>query len=585
MPQDMVASVTLMLRDQMGAGIDEIKAQLAGLKPTLDGLTGVLGDLDATLKQLKMPVAFNDSLKNTANQAGIAAKAVASIGDAAQAADAKLKDLAIPAMPGVADAPGIYNPAIPDAFHGPMQVPGMPGWIGGGEKPTAVTPGEGHHPADALTEFMGDAIMAAIGVESVKSRAEFNNLNLHSAITERYTGERARQQQRWIDNDLDRLALKYRQSSNELAEAYYYLVTTHMKPALINALMPVIAKTATAYNSSPQLMGAAAFAMSDSFKISASQMSGALAAMAWAAKNSHFSIESMGHFLPVLGGTAATMGMTGRKNLDQVMAMVETIRKNVNQPQEAAHDLVDLMNSISSVQTAERFSQNLYKRAMNTERPLLSKYHIKPVDIWKIEQDGVKKGESPLMAVLNYLHGIVKPMNAVDKSAFINSVFSGQGAGMAVKSILLHWDSEGKLAGNLDKVGPKMLDTDFRTAMKGSATVVRHLNETVTQLNRGLGGIFLPAVRTFGDVVGKIELLEHPKLPQKMSAKERQDFLSGHPFEPSPLPPLIKSLTSAIHDNTRAAKSVQASYDRGQGMGAHVNAHPTSPVGPVLNRP
>ncbi|OYV89674.1 MAG: hypothetical protein B7Z57_11640 [Acidiphilium sp. 37-60-79] len=618
MPQDMVASVTLMLRDQMGAGIDEIKAQLAGLKPTLDSLTGVITELDATLQQLRMPMALNAGLKATAKEAAVAAKEVTAVADAAMEvnaglketasdaaaaarevtamadaaveANARMKELAIPPVPNYTQ----YNPPIPQEFYGPMQ-PGMgpaggprarqwgPNDIGSTAEPGPMDAGV--HAPDPISDFIATAIMGAIGVESVKSRAEFNNLNLHSAITEHLHGHAARVRMRWINNDLDRLALKYRQSSDELSDAYYYLVTTHMKPALINALMPMIAKTATAYNSSPKLMGAAAFAMSDSFKIPTAQMPAALAAMAWAAKNSHFSIESMGEFLPMLGGNAATLGMTGRKNLDQIMAAVETIRKNVNQPQEAAHDLADLMNSLSSIHTAEAFSQNLFKRALKTEQPLLTKYHIKPVNLWAIEQAGVKKGESPLMAVMNYLHKMLMPMNPVDRSAFINAMFSGQGSSMAVKSMLLHWPTMNKLIAGLNTVDQQMLNTDFKTAMSGSASVVRKFNESLAQLNRGIGHTVLPAMKVFANSLGWIEQMEHPKIPAKMSPKKQANMLDGNELSGNPLPHLLKSLVSALHDNTRAARSTQLAISQGEGIGAHVNAHPTSPAGPVLHRP
>ncbi|MHB1305379.1 MAG: phage tail tape measure protein [Acidiphilium sp.] len=631
---DMVASVTLRLRDQMSAGIDEIKREFGSVQATLDKLTVVLGDLQGTLDALRMPPAINQSLRGTIGDASAAAKAVTSIGVAAAANVGPLDAMnaalsrwsgaggsafgnvnaglnewtgrggaidgvnasptgplgygapgSIPDIGGGFEIPGvpyqIHNPAIPQEFFVP-QVPSVPG-----KQVKEPLGGNGDHPGDGLMDFIGASIMAVAGVDSVKTMAQFNNLNLHSAITERYSGERARQQQRWIGNDLDRLALKYRQSSDELAEAYYYLVTTHMKPALVNALMPMIAKTATAYNSSPMLMGAAAFAMSDSFKIPASEMQASLAAMAWAAKNSHFSIESMGMFLPMLGGMAATIGMTGRGNLDQIMAMVETVRKNVNQPQEAAHDLADLMQALSSIHTAEAFSQNLFKRALKTEKPLLDKYHIQPVDLWKVEQDGKKHGLSPLMAVMEYMHKLVAPMTAVDRSAFINSMFNGQQAGMAIKSMLLHWQTMMKLETSLDKVTPALLATDFNTAIKGSATEVRLFDENLKELSRGFGRAVYGIFSDITNAATAIQLWGSPKMPEKMTPRQRAELLSDGVPAPWNMPSNSNEHTAAVRANTRALQEAAETFRQQLGVGVNpaISHGASSPVGPMLGRP
>lgn len=573
MAGDMVASVTLRLRDQMSVGIDEIKRQFGSVQATLDRLTGVMGDLQNTMDGLRMPPTMNAALASTITEADATTKAVAAIGVAAKDSAAMMASLEIPAIPH-----GAINPMIPQGYDGAMAP-------GGGAKTAGIEDArEGLHPAvagagDWLTDGIMGALAVGAGVDSIKARAGYDTLLRHAAIAEHLNGAANQDQVRALRIMLDRLALKDRQSSLALAQAYYYLATTQMSPKLIDAIMPAIGRTSTAYNTDPNLMGHAAYALSDSFKIAPGQMEGALAAMAMAAKLAHFNVEDFGAALPMIGASAAISGLTGRGGFDQLAAALETVRKNTNLSSESATDVNDLIQQLHSQMVNKGFDQAMFKNTLKVDEPLFAKYHIKPVDLRHLENQAALHGVNPLTAVLDYIHKQVKPMTPTDEAFYVSSLFGNQQSRTAVLSLLQHWKSYHGMIKTLGGVDQDTVSKDFTTAMKGADTELRLFDENLTEINRGIGKTVLPVMRGFTGAMSWLEA--PPKRPTGMTPAETKQF-DAHPRR------YVIDNPSAVHEHTEAIKDNTAALREGQAMAMHVNAHPTgpsAPAGQILNRP
>jgi TP901 family phage tail tape measure protein len=588
MAQDMVASVTLMLRDQMGAGIDEIKAQLAGLKPTLDNLTGVIAELDATLQKLKLPATFNSSLRTATGDAEATAKAVASIGDAASAADAKLKALAIPAMPGMGGAGGIYNPAIPDEFKGPMQVPGVVpvggeagprGRIGG----AAEGGGEFRSPMDMMTAI-NDFIAAALGYEMIKGYGDFNGVLRQIAITEKLKGDAATREAHVLNKSLTALSIRTGQSAPALADAYLRMVTTHMSPGLINQIMPDVAEIASAHAVSSYDVADAAFAINDSYKIGPHGMLSALEMLATAAKQAHFSLQNFGVYLKEVGGVMATMGLTGRTNLNMAAAGLETVIKNSTQPNQAAADYRDFLVYLNSPQLQMATERLGFKRRLEASQYLWTKYNIKPVGAWQIEDAAKAHGQNEVSAILDYIHRVTRPMSASDRAKFIRTEFGNQQSAMTVQSIMLHWGQYHGLEKKLGLVTAATGASDFATAMKGANKQIDVFDADLAQLSRLIGKTLLPVltqitkaatpvIKVLGEKPGQAWdhfLGWNDGVITKNIAKHDAQSAAQH--------------AQALRDNTRAMHNLTNALGFGP-IGPNGATVPTAPAGPVLNRP
>ncbi len=603
MAGDMVASVTLRLRDQMSVGIDQIKEQFGSVQATLDRLTGVMDRLQGTMDALRMPAQMNMALGGTVTEADAAATAVSSIGLAAAANITRFTEMnaalnkwtasggAIP--PGI----GATSPVPPD-MGGAPQMPGEPGLA---TSPRSRPESAAHSEAAAAgTDFLTDAIMGAItvgaGLDAIKKLATYHSWLRHAAIAEHLDGAPNKLRVEEVSGMLNRIALHDRQSSLDLAQAYYFLATTQMKPTLINALMPAVAKTSTAYNTNPTLMANAAFQLSDNFKIPADQMQTVLAQMAYAAKMAHYNVEDFGAGLPALGGNAELAGLTGQHGFDVLAAALETVRKNVYLSSEATTDVNDLLGQLHSQMVNRTFDQALFKNTLKVDQPLYAKYGIKPIDLRSLENNAAAHGIDPLTAVMDYIHKTVKPMTKTDEAFFVSSLFGNQQSRTAVLSLLEHWKSNHAMIKTLGGVDKNTVATDFKTAMSGADTQLRLLDENLSQVYRNIGSEVLPALKGFTGALTFAQNWLNPKGTEKLSPVERKAVLEGTipaigsvPFAPNDKDKeAIHQLMLSMIAQTRAAKENTEALRQGHMMGAHVNAHPIGPTqspGPVLGRP
>jgi hypothetical protein len=589
MAADMVASVTLRLRDQMSAGIDEIKREFGSVQATLDKLTVVLGDLQGTLDALRMPGAINQSLRGTIGEADAAARAVTSIGAAADANIDRFRAMnaSLNNWTGVgAPINGVNASEVPNAEPSPRD----PIQRMGGPRRESDTI---HKHTDWLTDGIIGAITIASGYDAIKKYGDYDKTLRQIAITEKLSGPAATDETLRLRAMFDHLSVKDRQSSAALADAYFRMITTHIPAPIVSEVMPDIAMMATAHDVSPYDMADAAFAINDSYKIGPNGMLPALEMLATAAKQAHFSLANFGTDLKSIGGVMNTMQLTGRDNLNMAAASLETIIKNSTQPNQAAADYRDFLVYLNSSGIQMAGERLLFKRRLAASQPLFDKYHIKPVSIWAIEDGAKAKGQNEQEAVLDYLHGITKKMPGADAAKYLNTMFGNQQSAMAVESILLHWKQYNALISKLGNVNMASGMKDFETATKGVNSAVDRLDENLTQLERGIGRHLVPALHTVNWLLDQIPTdtpVAGGTRAQAAAWRRKQQSLEWGPMAVGtagePLPAAIMpndsnraAHTDAMHHHAAALR------DHADALRSGAHSGGSAPTGPMLNRP
>lgn len=341
---------------------------------------------------------------------------------------------------------------------------------------------------------IGGIVSGVSLLKPVQSYADFQNVALHSAITKGLSGRAATDETNRLMGVFKRDALEAGQTSLAVAQAYQDLIQTGINPAQAEKLLPTHSRAATAYNITPEALGHAVFALSDSFKIDEHAMPGALAAMALASKEGRFKVEDFSMFLPSIGGNMAKLGMTGRESADRAFAALETVMKYSATPGTGFADYTSFLNDIVAPHSARMFA--LHNRGMAPEtKEMLNKYHIKGVNLPALLEDARNKGIDPITAVLRTLDKITSGLPADVKGEVLGAFFGNSESRNAAMAMLDHLkEMEAQRAG-LGKADAGMLNRDFTTAHNAPITMLRTGEEAGTQLERRAGEGFEPVVR------------------------------------------------------------------------------------------
>jgi hypothetical protein len=504
---DLVAELTLRLNNEMAGGIDEIDAEFGVLDSTLQGLRDVLGELTTALNDLKAPVALSDGLSAVSDRAGDATAAVSAIGDAIDADAAKLKALQSLWLDGAGTflpPTGDNDPTRP-AFIPPGYLPPS-GPPEPGDPEPRPSPDRNHSGAggDALTGGLFGIIELATGREAANEYADFVKVLNQTAIKDGLSGDRAQAEIERLTSSLDGLAIDTGESSQQLAEAYYWLVTTGMNKALIDKMMPSLAMDASAYNLTPLDDAQSVYTLQGVMGVPADQMPKALSMLSEAAQLGHFSVADFGHYLPVLGAQMALLKDGGLSGEAQISAALEATRKDSGTSEDDFTNLRDLLNYITSPIASRFFDRT--KRSEDLLAPdtrhLFDKYHLNGIDISKFLDDKEDKGEGAFDAMMDlvaYIHQkLPSDISGSDEKILYGSLFHNAQAGSAAIGIAENFGLFKSLEQQLSDVSPTKVQTDFQTNFQSPAVQLSKTDEEFTQMVRTLGQDLIPALTVAG---------------------------------------------------------------------------------------
>ena len=328
-------------------------------------------------------------------------------------------------------------------------------------------------------------------IEPIRSFAGFENIARHSAITEGLSGKALEAESQRLMAMFRRDALATSQSSTSIAQAYQDLIQTGIKPEQAEKLLPIHSRAATAYNISPEALGHAVFALSDSFKIGEGDMGGALAAMALASKEGRFKVEDFSRFLPGIGGQLAGWNMTGRSSANLAFAALETVMKNAPDPGSGAADFADLMTFFGSKSAAHSLA--LDSKGMDrVDKEMLARYHISGISLPAILEHARKSGVDPLTMILGTIQKKVQGLPPDVMMQVLGLFFGNQQSATAARALISHAPDFLAMRDRLAGADAGILDRDFASANAAPQKKLDLLMEQLTQLTQMAGSAFLP---------------------------------------------------------------------------------------------
>jgi hypothetical protein len=511
--EELVAELTLKLRNDMGAGIDDVRAEFDGLEGTLQQLRDVLGGLTEELQAMRAPQGLADGFSAVVTQADAATTAVQAIGAAIDDDVAKVQALkdAWAGYGGTGGFSGAMTQLAPTAgyeddgsmrpdfippetvipWNGPEAGSGDGGAQGDGEgRSGGEGSGHGGGAGDMATNLLFAGIELATGREAAEKYADFDWILTHIAITEKLSGAAADKEKEFLTGALDDLATKTGTSSTDLANAYSFLVTTGMSHDLINQLMPGLAETATAYNVPVEDQAQSVFTLSDVMGIGPQQMPQALATLAYAAKLGHFGVADFGHYLPGIGAQLSILGDTGIAGEDQAAAALETVRRVTGTSEEDATDVQDLINYMTSP-IAARFFDRTQRSKDLLGAPILGlfkKYQVPDINIPAFLDDEKAEGVDSFDAMVDLARKIYNPkMTPTDQREIFGALFHNQQAAMAALGLVENYGVFKSDEATLGGVSQGTVATDYQTASATPKVGLDKLDEQIAETTRIVG--------------------------------------------------------------------------------------------------
>ncbi len=183
------------------------------------------------------------------------------------------------------------------------------------------------------------------------------------------------------------------------------------------AFLPSILRTAQATGAATEDMAASANALATSLKVPVSQMQGAFDALVVGGQLGQFELKDMARYLPSLTASAAKLGFTGQEGVEQLVAMLQTVRQVSGTSEEAATAVRDSFERMLSPTVANAFKKQ-------------------GIDIGKVLEDAAKGGKNQFEAVIETLNRMTKGMSETKRNMLISSIFTESDSRRAVVAMM-----------------------------------------------------------------------------------------------------------------------------------------------------
>ena len=505
----MVASLTLRLQDQMSGGVGEIQSLFTNLTTTLGTLNDTLGSMQDLLANLRGPANLMSDLDAVNAQVKVSADTMAaSMDEVSTGVDAnivKIKEMYAAMGQGMSFMPP--GSQVGGGFNPDAMLP--PGSARPGDEPAPEDePRPGGQGLGTAGDAMGHILMAGIGVAIARNAAEkyadFGQILYQTAIKEGLNGGPAADEIARLNTMLDGLAVKTANSSTALAEAYYYLTIHGMAPGVISAMMPALARDATAYGNDPIEDAKSVSALNQVLGIAPDQMQRGLSIISDASSLGGFSVGDFGSYIQGFSAKLALMKNGGIGGLVSVASAVEATHKDFSDSADDATAMQDLLSYLSSPIAARFFART--KRSMDllapSQRALFDKYHIGGIDIPKYLDSREALGEGAFDAEMDLarLVNTKLPTNitGTDKLEIFGALFHNTEAAKAAMAIAENFDVFKANETTLYGIGPGKVQTDFQTSLNSPKSQMNIVDEKFAELTRSLGVNVIPSLTLLG---------------------------------------------------------------------------------------
>lgn len=197
---------------------------------------------------------------------------------------------------------------------------------------------------------------AALGYGAARSFAAYADIERRMTRVG-ITGEASREEMRAVTTEAQKMALSTGLSFDQIARGFEALAAQGRKMADIRAFMPSVAATAQASGADVADIANSAGAVSEQLGISAKRMQAAFDIMVQAGNEGKFELKDMARYLPSLAPAAAAVGLKGEEGLKRLVAMLQVIRNQTGDAQEAATSLQNIFTKMESKETTKHFKE------------------------------------------------------------------------------------------------------------------------------------------------------------------------------------------------------------------------------------
>ncbi|MBS1016917.1 phage tail tape measure protein [Acetobacter persici] len=334
--------------------------------------------------------------------------------------------------------------------------------------------GRGFH--DAVQSGMGSAFGAAAAgfgvLAPIHAAAEYDNdlahigigLDLHGAANQQFMAAYGRR--------LDALARDTGQTSPELAAAAGFFNREGYSSTRLDAVLPQVARIATAYNAAPDAVAKTTFALQENLGIKDTDTSGALAAIALAGKSADLPFEKLAPLFPQVAAAAGQLGVTGRSGVNDLAAAMAVVRKSTGTEGEAATDTRAFIQAITSPHTAKRFAKF-------------------GVDLFGTEENARRSGLDPIEAVMQQVNRITH--GGQDRKA-LGELFNNEQDRAFTQAILMHMDQYQQIKARVSAATPEVINKDFETGLQSTLIRLHAFEDALSQTERRIGTAFVPVL-------------------------------------------------------------------------------------------
>jgi len=197
-------------------------------------------------------------------------------------------------------------------------------------------------------------VAAAVGLgAALKGAGQFQSVLTDIAITADLPRERISE----IGSELGRLASQTGQTRAELAEGFNVLVTAGMDDDAAQKVIKTVGLTATAAGAEIGEVARTMYATVNNLKLDPTESLKAMDMLVAAGKAGSFELKDMSKYFPAMTAGASKLGMTGTKAVATLGASLQVAMDGAADPSQAATNMENFMNSLTSPETVKRFEQ------------------------------------------------------------------------------------------------------------------------------------------------------------------------------------------------------------------------------------
>jgi hypothetical protein len=200
-----------------------------------------------------------------------------------------------------------------------------------------------------------------------------------------------------------------------------------------------------------------------------------------AGKEGRFELRDLAREFPVLTAAAANLGLTGRDAVNSLGAMLQIARKGAGTSSEAANNLANFLQKITSPEAVRNFKEA-------------------GVDVAAVLKDAKDKQINPIEAMIQKIGKLT------GGDAFkLGALFQDTQVLNFLKPALANTQDYIKVLKLAQQANDGIISQDFKTRSVGVAITLRMVEERVTQIGRRIMLGMAPALRTVEAVLTSVQ--------------------------------------------------------------------------------